>query len=232
MWFDETAEDIKVVRRTVQIDTAEVNYCPLCHKNIKPYNMNSFLNGASANSEYMQKIIRCPSCYMLFLALFKLASPMSNAQKAYFLFERSEPYRPSEPILPENIKSISPSFYEIYSQAKNAEDLGLNDICGVGYRKALEFLIKDYLISRKNELGLDEDTIKKTSLGNCIKNHIKDAYVQEMAELATWLGNDETHYYRKWENKDLSDLKELIHLTMNAIDNKMISEKHKKDMKP
>ncbi len=31
---------------------------------------------------------------------------------------------------------------------------------------------------------------------------------------ATWLGNDETHYVRKWENKELSDLKKLVELTV------------------
>jgi hypothetical protein len=230
--FEEKAQDIKGVTRPVNIDIPEVNYCPLCHKNIKPYNMSSFLNGATPSSEYLQKIIRCPSCNMIFLALFKLAASSSDYRNPpYFRFERSEPYRPSEPAFTENIKTISPSFCTIYAQAKNAEELGLSEICGVGYRKALEFLIKDYLISKKTELGTDESTIKKTTLGNCIKNLIQEPKIREMAELATWLGNDETHYVRKWESKDLSDLKELIHLTMNTIDSNMIFEKHKRDMK-
>jgi hypothetical protein len=36
---------------------------------------------------------------------------------------------------------------------------------------------------------------------------------ESMAERATWLGNDETHYIRKWEDKDLQDMKRLITLT-------------------
>jgi hypothetical protein len=38
-----------------------------------------------------------------------------------------------------------------------------------------------------------------------------------MAARAAWLGNDETHYGRKWEGKDLTDLKKLISLTLNWI---------------
>ena len=38
-----------------------------------------------------------------------------------------------------------------------------------------------------------------------------------MAKRATWLGNDETHYFRKWEDKDLSDLKKLIEMTVHFI---------------
>ena len=214
------------------IDTAKVNFCPLCHTGIDPYNMSSFLNDGGANSEYLQKIIRCPSCHMIFLALFKLFISENKGNPAHFRFERAEPYRPTEPSFKESIKSISHSFCTIYAQAINAEELGLSEICGVGYRKALEFLIKDYLITKKNELEIDEDAIKRTSLGNCIKNLIQEPKIQQMAELATWLGNDETHYVRKWETKDLSDLKELIDLTVDTIDGNLILEKHKKDMKP
>jgi hypothetical protein len=31
-----------------------------------------------------------------------------------------------------------------------------------------------------------------------------------LASQAAWLGNDEIHYVRKWEDKDLEDLKKLI----------------------
>ena len=68
------------------------------------------------------------------------------------------------------ILELSPTFCEIYNQSYSAEQLGLDQISGVGYRKALEFLIKDYLISLNPE---NEETIKKKSLGNCIDQDIK-----------------------------------------------------------
>jgi hypothetical protein len=50
-----------------------------------------------------------------------------------------------------------------------------------------------------------------------------------MDKRAAWLGNDETHYVRKWEDKDLNDQKSLIEVTvhwieMEAITNKILSE--------
>ena len=42
------------------------------------------------------------------------------------------------------ISELSENFVEIYGQSQVAENQGLNKICGVGYRKALEFLIKDF----------------------------------------------------------------------------------------
>lgn len=68
-------------------------------------------------------------------------------------------------------------------------------ICGVGYRKSLEYLVKGYIIS---EHPTEEDTVKGIhSIQRCINDYIDDSDIQEMAERAAWLGNDETHYVRK-----------------------------------
>lgn len=40
------------------------------------------------------------------------------------------------------ISELSPNFCEIYNQAYIAEQTNLMQICGTGYRKSLEFLIK------------------------------------------------------------------------------------------
>lgn len=45
-----------------------------------------------------------------------------------------------------------------------------------------------------------------------------------------WLGNDETHYVRRWEEKDLSDLKRLISMTVSWIDLVMDSEAYQESM--
>jgi hypothetical protein len=54
--------------------------------------------------------------------------------------------------------------------------------------------------------------------------------VKECAKRAAWLGNDETHYTRKWETKDVSDLKLLVKLTVNWIDNVLLTEKYIAEM--
>ncbi len=48
------------------------------------------------------------------------------------------------------IKNISPKFYDIYNQSIIAKNNGLNEIYGMGLRKALEQLITDYLINHCN----------------------------------------------------------------------------------
>jgi hypothetical protein len=133
------------------------------------------------------------------------------------------PVIPIEPEFAEDIKALSPDFVKILAQSKTAEAYKLDQVCGVGYRKALEFLIKDYCISL---FPARADEIKSKFLGTCIKEFVDDEKVRACAEFAAWLGNDETHYVRKWEDKDIEDLKTLIALTVNWIESSVLTKKY------
>jgi len=115
---------------------------------------------------------------------------------------------------PEIIQIISPTFCEIYYQAKVTEEEGFTQICGLGYGKALEFLIKDYAIYLNSS---DVDRIKKSSLSECISKYIPDQAIRDSSDLARWLRNDETHYLRKYESHDASDLRGLIDIAVLLI---------------
>jgi hypothetical protein len=127
----------------------------------------------------------------------------------------------------ESIEEISPSFVLIYNEAYSAEQKNLKEICGVGYRKALEFLIKDYTIQNNGE---DEEKILKMRLANCIKEYVNDERVKAVVKRAVWLGNDETHYVKKWETKNLEDLKKLIDLTVHWIEMEKLTESFETEM--
>ena len=96
-------------------------------------------------------------------------------------------------------------------------------ICGPGYRKSLEFLMKDYA---KAGAGNEErrEEIERMPLAACINAFSRDDRIKAMAGRATWLGNDETHYVRKWEAKDLSDLKKLIDLTVFWVSAELLTK--------
>ncbi len=121
------------------------------------------------------------------------------------------------------IHSISSGFVNIYNQAFCAEQMRLDQICGAGYRKALEFLIKDYLISKETDEQVI-DNIKKKFLNNCIQENVQNDNIKQVAKRAAWLGNDETHYVRQWEDKDVQYLKKLIDLTVRWIENEIETE--------
>ncbi|MCH9005343.1 MAG: DUF4145 domain-containing protein [Proteobacteria bacterium] len=119
-----------------------------------------------------------------------------------------------------------------YEQAAAAESYGLSEICGGGYRKALEILVKDYLIGKCESLGVTEDAIKELPLGQCIENYVVDPMTKAVAKRAAWLGNDETHYTRKWVENDLDDLKTLIKIVINAIDSEVAAGEDIQSMDP
>ncbi|HEM3384958.1 TPA: DUF4145 domain-containing protein [Streptococcus suis] len=125
-------------------------------------------------------------------------------------------YRPPIKVsLPKNVEKVSPMFVEIYGQASIAESEKLEQIAGVGYRKSAEFLIKDYAIRKSSD---KEEEIKKMPLGQVISTYLVDfPKVQTLAKAVTWIGNDETHYIRKHDDKDIQDLKNFILATAQFI---------------
>jgi hypothetical protein len=122
---------------------------------------------------------------------------------------------------------VSPTFCEIYGQIENAKADGLDQLVGIGLRKALEFLVKDFAKSEHPEAL---ESIERTPLGKCIDTYISDQNVLQCAKRAAWLGNDETHYIRKWTDKDVSDLHLLVRLTVNWVDNHLLTKKYISEM--
>ena len=118
----------------------------------------------------------------------------------------------------DKINSLSPNFVEIYHQSEKAENMGLTEICGLGYRKALEFLVKDYAITFNPG---DSDTIKRKLLSPCINDHIDNKRIKSLATASAWIGNDETHYIRKHEDYNLGHLKAFISAIVSYIDSEL-----------
>lgn len=114
------------------------------------------------------------------------------------------------------IESISKRFIEVYQQAETAERNGLLDICGLGYRKAFEYLIKDYVCIGQNE---DEiQYIRNEDTWITIQREFKDhPNLLKVCERSLWLGNDQGHVVILWVEKGLDDLKEMIHLAVEWI---------------
>ena len=158
------------------------------------------------------------------MAVYK---PAVHGLQHPWLLEGTEPKRPEPVSVPAGVATISPKFVTIMQQVAVAEANNLDQIVGMGLRKALEFLIKDYCSSRHTDKA---EEIKKTLLGKCIETYVDEEKIQKCAKRATWLGNDETHYTRVWQTKDVGDLKTLIRLTVIWIESHLETEKFVGDM--
>lgn len=233
MTHDDVAIDQNGISQRICIDRLHPDHCPACHKHMQPTYVESFLNGVGFESTWLQRIYRCANrhCGLTFLANYRQVKQTTGTHNYYF-YKHVLPGTPVPPEIPAAVEKMSESFVELYRQAAAAEDHGLTEICGGAYRKALEFLIKDYLISISGQIGKTENQIKKKALGQCIDDHIEDTKTKNIAKRATWLGNDETHYLRKWEDKELKDLKVLLRLTINAIENALLGDEYIEQMNP
>lgn len=189
--------------------------CPRCHHAIHPVRVGvQFAIKEDGWGGYRLEIVfRCPkyNCERFFIGRYSRMSAHSGTLG----LRDCVPYTQEAADFSEAIKSISENYVQVCTEAVAAEQMGLRLAAGPAYRKALEFLIKDYVIALH---PTQADLIKAMPLGECIKKLVKNDQISAVAKRAAWLGNDETHYTRKWDGKDLEDLKALIDLTEHWIE--------------
>jgi hypothetical protein len=142
---------------------SDPDVCPICHRAIQPVDQRSdFL--ISDGHRVLQRVFRCPKreCQHLFVGRY--TQRLNNS--TYFL-DVCLPAEPQDYVFHPSIRKISEDFCAIYNEAQKAEQLQLTLVCGPGYRKALEFLIKDY-VSKLHPTPEDKLRIEKMPLMACI----------------------------------------------------------------
>jgi hypothetical protein len=191
------------------------NECPRCHVTIEPILIGNAFTQAFA---WLEVYFRCSNrkCQHHMIATYVFDSERSRGPSGpAFNLAGTIPYKPVERNFSEPITTLSPSFATIFNQASAAEGYQLPDVAGPGYRKALEFLLKDYAIKLHPN---DAPTIRKMQLANVISTYFNEPRMSVVFSRATWLGNDETHYERRWVDHDITNLKTLIVASVHFIE--------------
>ena len=198
-----------------------INKCPICSSSIVPVEKSKFLNKDS-NMYFLT--FECPACNKGFISYYNFAGSQEVHNGSYYdllIINNSYPKETIRQNFDDSIVNLSESFCEIYNQAYKAEQTDLNEIAGMGYRKAIEFLIKDYCISKNKD---EAEKIKSELLSQVITDYIDSDKIKNLAKASAWLGNDETHYVRKHEGKDVEDLKKFISATVAYITYELIAD--------
>lgn len=208
----------------VEVMLEEVGECPNCHIATSPTFINGYLISSAQNNIQTTAyvIFYCPRCQHLYIAEYYIPSGGLDADINIYPYA-IYPNSPKEIEFSDNINNLSSMFVSTYKQALYAEsDKNTIGLSGLGYRKALEFLIKDYLIKLKHK---DKDKTIALELGQCVSQ--LDSDLQDIARASVWLGNDETHYFRKNPEYDLEDLKTFINCLVADIEREYVRIKAK-----
>ena len=115
----------------------------------------------------------------------------------------------------------APRFVEFYSEAIEAEKMGLENIAGTGYRSAIECLIKDY------PLAFELDTKEylsdpKLTFNNAIDRYVKDDELLKGAlHFIRIVGNGYTHW-NKSSSISLLTMKHYVEIIIQIFKSKFM----------
>jgi hypothetical protein len=197
--------------------------CPHCGKQVTLKLLivipekNIYTLDYKKETKYFSFIFQCgESCCKIIVAIYKEIDGYSHKYTYSSYYPKDEFLSPE---FSDTINKLSPNFIEIYKQSAIAEHYQCKDIAGAGYRKALEFIVKDYAIKYNNET--ESAKIRTMPLSQVIETYLKSSKLKDIAKRATWLGNDEVHYEKKWKNENLETLKKAITISIRDIENEV-----------
>lgn len=185
--------------------------CPHCYSEEFPSVFSSANTTLKDGSTSTVVLVQCPVCLKFFALQYILKSGEHGGWKPQLV---PYTYQPIVTIsVPKKFDKFSPDFKLIYKQAELAYKLKLDKICGMGYRKAIEQLVKDFLIfSNPN----DKEKILKLNLSQAI-NQIDNDKIKILSKAVAYLGNDHTHPINKHPDRDIEDIRNFISSLIAAI---------------
>jgi hypothetical protein len=210
-----------LIGKTQYSGTNPPNICPHCHVVNTPHKKYEEVSQDTDNTNCNYQVWKCSNqdCLKLFGVLFKVVDGKAKITNVLNGLPKGPDWpKPIEELLngktvgtQETLKS---KFIKTYLQSLEAESYGLDEIAGMGYRKAIEYLVKDWAIQNTPD---DKDKILGKWLGSTISDYY-EGDLKDILERATWLGNDQAHYNKLFEEYDIDVLKELIDLIMVELD--------------
>ncbi|WP_299032422.1 hypothetical protein [uncultured Anaerococcus sp.] len=193
--------------------------CPHCHQKMMPIILEKSIMHSDAFGNTKQALlVQCQYCGEYFALSYKIKFIATSRKYVTEYIPYTYSYDPNL-VIPDEISSFSKDFKEIYRQSLIAEHYKLNQIAGIGYRKATEFLVKDFLINHKK---MDKDKTSKLPLKQAIER-LNSQKIINLGLATTYLGNDEAHYTRKHNDRDINDLKKLLNALVYYLSLEVIS---------
>jgi hypothetical protein len=188
--------------------------CPMCNTVTQIEPITNWLIRKDNENNELFSFYFCSKCEKFFIGHYEVLYYQTTN---LISFSPKESYNTKD--FPKLIQKLSPDFCEIHNQAYIAQQQGLTKISGIGYRKALEFLVKDYVIFLNPNESVN---IKSLNLSSCISKYIESSQIKSLATAATWIGNDETHYIKKNLDYNIEDMLVFIDVMVSFINTELV----------
>ncbi len=181
-------------------------YCPICGIGQGGIFKEGKFFGASGVT-YWFATFECTECHKIYGLIFD-----TNKTKKQAKFRAFHPT--VEPTYDDDVLgACSPRFISLYRQALMSEYHGHYDVAAIGYRAALEVLIKDYAVE---ELGESHKKMGDIGLAKAIKLYL-DSGEAAAADVVRLLGNDYAHYLQEYPDIDFSVIKEYMDMFVAQV---------------
>ena len=180
--------------------------CPICGMSQGGiYKEGQFYN--AIGMAYWFATFECTECHKIYGLVFNVYKTGKRAEFKTF-------HPTVEPTYTDDVLGgCSPRFVKMYRQALMSEYHGHYDVAAIGYRAALEILIKDYAV---NELSATLDEVQKLNLAKAIKKYLGSDEASA-ADVVRLLGNDYAHYLQGYPDIEFSVLKEYMDIFISQI---------------
>lgn len=187
--------------------------CPLCGAFQDGIIASRSIHPGPAGSEIGVVGYKCTFCAEKYIVIYRIDKESKIANFAAFYPPPGGGYKN------EILADTSPRFISSYNQALHAENCGDIELAAIGYRQALECLVKDYAI---HELGVDREKVIKKSLCDAISEYLGEQELLATADVVRILGNDYAHYERKYPEHDFELLKRYMEIFIKLVETKLL----------
>ncbi len=174
--------------------------CPYCKTFVSGGYTDKHFIPINNETTFFTLAQKCAFCDGTFVATYVIKNKATT-------FLSSFPVIKDESDVDHILAGCSPRFADLYKQSYMCYTNQQFDLAAMGFRSALECLVKDFAIEF---LNIPKDEVIKKSLFQAIAEYLKDVELVKSADVVRMLGNDYTHYQRKFTDHDIETLKDYM----------------------
>ena len=207
-------KNAKDIQRGFDCEYDKPSVCPHCGLGMDGQTISPSFVDFDNGDKLMVQVCCCTACrrYYFFAVLLNRETRQSRfvflyPQYEYMYFNK-------------NLNRVSPRFMSMYNQALRCEGNGDTEIAAIGYKAALDILVKDYAI---NMLKVNKDSVKNKNVFTAIKEYLGTSDIIKSEEAVRALTSEYAYYEGAYPMYDFVLLKLYMDIFIKYVETKVIT---------